>query len=178
MHLCVATASRNKYDLSVSGAESDNIFCQGIQPYASAYLRKYALRWAMVALLPLCIFIVAGMADNRWWFVGLMLLFIIYPMAASFAWLSLLGRPQMARLLRPQSVEFSPEGFQLTFYTFPHPDEPTLPMDSVFISKQEIRSSHATARTFSFNLVKGAPFDLILIPAKYMPPELFNSFII
>lgn len=86
---------------------------------ASVYVRAVARRrlWGVVWLpcLLLAAAAIAGWFDSRFWFLGLLLLFIIYPMALSLTWLSLAARPAMRWLLRPQEVSFHPDGITVDF---------------------------------------------------------------
>lgn len=64
---------------------------------------------------------IAGFADPRFWYLGLMLLFIIYPMVMSMAWFRMVGHRSMEVLLRPQSWTLDGENLTVRFH-FYHPD--------------------------------------------------------
>lgn len=89
---------------------------------AAVYVKAVARRrlWGVIWLpaLLLAAAAVVGCFDNRFWFLGLLLLFIVYPMALSLTWLSLAARPAMRWLLRPQEVAFEQSRTTVDFYGY------------------------------------------------------------
>ncbi len=149
------------------------IFTVPAASYASAYGSRHLGTWAAVLALPLLASIIAGFFDIRWWFVGLMLLLIVCPMAVAMAWISLIGRPSMALRLRPQQWTFNDDGkIHVDFFHFDRSEHPeAIASENVCIASVSPGSRYTTVR-----LQPGARFDLLLIPAAMLPAAILNTF--
>ena len=138
---------------------------------ASVYVRAVARRrlWGVVWLpcLLLAAAAIAGCFDSRFWFLGLLLLFIIYPMALSLTWLSLAARPAMRWLLRPQEVSFHPDGITVEFYGY---EEDAPPAGTFRLTSDDIRETEQSGKYVTLFLNQNKfDIDFLLIPAENLP---------
>lgn len=150
---------------------TSEIFSIPAKAYAAARARRYAGAWATALALPLIAALIAGFYDMRWWFVGLMALFILYPMMLTMAWFTLTGSPAMALLLRPQRWTFNGDkSIYIEFFHFDTEEHPE-PVDRRTVTVRDVASGGR------FSTVKAAPnqqFDILLIPSGLVPPEFLN----
>lgn len=152
---------------------TSDIFSISPQTYAKARTRQYACVWAAALAIPAIIAIVAGFYDIRWWFVGLIVIFIVYPMAITMAWFSLTGSPSMTLLLRPQRWTFRKDRrVDIEFFHFDTEENPE-PAERLTVA---IRSVNAGSRYIVLRTMPGQRFGLILIPVAFMPPEYLNLY--
>lgn len=113
------------------------------KPEARDYARaELAGLWRV--MVPVVALIVAATAvgaafDVRWLFVGLMVLFVLTPMAMFFVWLRLTGRTDMRLRLRPQRWTVSKEGLRIDFYAFDE-DAQGEALSTMVIGRDEIES--------------------------------------
>lgn len=155
------------------GNPTSDIFSISPQTYAKARTRQYACVWAAVLAIPVIIAIVAGFYDIRWWFVGLIVIFIVYPMAITMAWFSLTGSPSMTLLLRPQRWTFRKDRrVDIEFFHFDTEENPE-PAERLTVA---ILSVNAGSRYIVLRTMPGQRFGLILIPVAFMPPEYLNLY--
>lgn len=111
---------------------------------------------------------VGAVCDARWLIVGLMLLFIVVPMAILLLWLRLTGRTDIRIRLRPQMWNVSREGVRIAVYSFAEGQtaasaEIIIPADS--ISDFSHRGGVHILRTS----VPGAP--VLIAPDEHLDPE-------
>ena len=164
---------------------------------ATAYVKVAARRrlWCIIPLpaLALLACAVAGFADMRWWYVGLMLLFIVFPMVLSFTWIVMAAHPAMRWLLRPQCWTFSPGAVEVDFFHFPpagpdtsdrsdrtdNTDSPDglnsdIPVEHLHIELRDITEAETVGQYRVLDL-SGRPLkiDFLLIPNELVPPD-FN----
>lgn len=154
---------------------TSDIFSISPQTYAKARARKYAGAWAAALVLMVIVAVVAGFYDMRWWFFGLIVLLIVYPMALTMAWFSLIGSPSVALLLRPQRCTFRSdrkvdiEFFHFDFDTEENPE----PSDRLTVAICGVDSG---SRYITLKASPGQRLGLILIPVSQMPPEYLNLY--
>lgn len=152
---------------------TSDIFSISPHTYAKARARKYAGAWAVALVLPVIAAVIAGFYDMRWWFVGLIVLFIIYPMVLTMAWFSLTGSPSMALLLRPQRCTFRRDRkVDIEFFHFDTEENPE-PADRITVA---ISDADAGSRYITLKASPGQRLGLILIPVSQMPPEYLNLY--
>lgn len=151
-------------------------FTPSASAYAAAYVRRKAGLVLGCILPPVIAAAIAGLFDMRWWFVGLMLLFIVLPMALSMAWFTLIAKPEMAVRLRPQKWNFTPDGgAEIEFYRFPATDdtEDTFVLADTFsFTPSDITDIVEEGNNTRFCLHKGSRFDILLIPTPLCPPAI------
>jgi|GEM_PF-3773559 len=91
--------------------------------HARSDMARIAQKYCLVAALPLVALFFAGMADWRWWVVALAFVFLIVPLIAMFAWISVLGRRDAVLDMYPHEVSLAPSGtIRVNF--FPHEPMP------------------------------------------------------
>ena len=155
-----------------------SVFKVGASDYAAAQLRRLALRfvWLPAAILGACAAAGLLLADSRWIFVCLILLFVVYPMLASLVWLSATASREASMLLRPQRWTVDSDGnVEITFYTFSWPEE-EVAAGSRRIDAADLRAVHA-----SDSMVKvltastKASGGILLIPADILPAEAVEA---
>lgn len=136
----------------------------------TAMRRLWSIAWIPALLLLAAV--IAGFADSRFWFLGLMLLFIVYPMAMSMAWFRLVGHPSMSLLLRPQSWILDGNTLAIRFHRYTSDDEgnnpdvkETLTFPATILEEAETHSKF-TIVPAPENMYK---IQFLLIPANLMP---------
>lgn len=135
---------------------------------ATASRRLWSVAWIPAMLLIAAG--IAGTADSRFWFLGLMLLFIVYPMAMSMAWFRLVGHPSMEYLLRPQTWLIDGDSLIVRFHNYHSDDEegePTVKETIAFSSG--ILDEAETHRKFTLIPAPENKFRIqfLLIPAGH-----------
>lgn len=142
--------------------------------YVNAMARRRLTTWSWVAAVAVIAAGVAGFADSRYWYLGLMLLFIVYPMVLSFTWIAVAGRRDVALLTHPQEWLFDDtDGISVYLYPF-ECDDDTQPVSSLKIPRDRIKNAEGS------RLMKiDAPgvrdkLDFLLIPANEVPCNYFD----
>ena len=150
-----------------------DIFQVPAATYAKACLSRKAGPGTVLLGIPVAAGAIAGFADVRWWLVTLMLLLLVYPMAITMAWLSLMGKPAMAMRLRPQRWTMTADGnISLEFFHFEHEENP----EPVNTESASIASVAPKGQYTAVSLKNGSRFDFLLIPSRMMPPTILNTF--
>lgn len=141
--------------------------------YAKLAAERYD-KYALAIIIPTAVTLGnAGMDDWRWWIVALMVFFLVYPMFVTIGWFSIVGRPEMALLTRPQQWTFGGRGEILVrFYRFDRKKDPE-PVDSLSaeVAKINFGKKYDTVR-----LKQGSRFDVLLIPSGQLPEVFLNAF--
>lgn len=146
-------------------------FAVGASEYAKTDARQRLAHWWWCIALPVAALCIAGIGDNRYLYLALMLVFIAYPMVLSFAWLVITARKSMQLLTRPQQWHFSENGFSIAFYPFEN-DEESLPVRTLAVSNSDIADTRRSGRYWQFVLKKrDDDIHFLLIPAEYVPAE-------
>lgn len=150
-----------------------DIFQVPAATYAKACLSRKAGSGTVLLIIPVAIGAIAGFADIRWWLVTLMLLLLVYPMAITMAWLSMMGKPAMAMRLRPQRWTIAADGnMSLEFFHFEREDNP----EPVNTETASIASISPQGQYTAVRLKPGNRFDFLLIPSRMMPPTILNTY--
>ena len=141
---------------------------------AAVYVKTAARRrlWSVVWLpaLLLAAAAVAGCFDSRFWFLGLLLLLIIYPMALSLTWLAYVARPEMRWLLRPQELTIDPDGATVGFYGY---DEDAPLESSLHLAQGDIREGESTGKYTAIFLTENSfGINFLLVPTEKLPAEV------
>ncbi len=147
-------------------------FTPGAAPYAK--LATVRLLWRM-AWLPAAAIVaaaLAGFADSRYWYLGLMLVFIVYPGALSMVWISFAGKHAVATLSRPQEWEFGSDALTMRFYPFEN-DEDTEPVSVLSVPYSALHSLERSGQWLVVESREGFQgFPFALIPADSFPKTL------
>jgi hypothetical protein len=83
--------------------------------YASLIARRWLAQWWWAFALPLFASIIASTSDTRFVYVSLILIFIIWPMALSFAWFNYMLKPSAIRAVRPCVATFTDQAVTLEY---------------------------------------------------------------
>lgn len=160
---------------------------------SAAYVKVAARRrmWRIIPIpaLALLAAAAAGFADPRWWYVGLMLLFIVFPMVLSFTWMVMAAHPAMRWLLRPQQWTFTPDAVEVNFFPFlpaesdkadrsDESDKPDpaddLPVEHLRIPLKDMTEADSVSTYRVFDLpLRPLKIDFLLIPRDLVPQD-FN----
>lgn len=140
---------------------------------ASAYVKAEARMrlwryWWLVAV-PSLVLAVVGAYDSRYWYLLLMLLFIVYPMAMSFAWMVLAAHKSMQWRLRPQEVENGDDCLMVRFY--PYDDAEADAIDVFVIPDDCLFTAERQSDYLRVALPQPNKLDMtfLLIPADRVP---------
>lgn len=140
------------------------------------YMRRMALLWLsrcwLFMLIPFIAVAVWSVYDVRALIVGLMMLFIVYPMALSVVWFNYSLSPQSRRAVAGKVLVFGDGGMDLTFL----PAEEGAPaLQPQHIGWSDVVSVSRTARSVELRL--GSRLDDFLeIPAEAFPEATWQSF--
>lgn len=142
--------------------------------YAGARLMRKAAWCIFPAILIIVIFLFAGFSDSRWWFLGLILLFIVYPAGLSFAWMSMVADKGSAWTLRPQIWSINHSEGTITVDFFPYDttfeeDETPNPKHRLNLVQNDIIDFNIGSRYISF-ILRDNPLhiNLLLLPSKLL----------
>ena len=144
-------------------------FSVGAAAYVKAAARRRLWRIIWLPAILLVAAAIAGAYDSRWWYVGLMLLFIVYPMVLSLTWLAMAAHPSMRWLLRPQQWSVSPGGIDIVFFGYDD-DSPavgSLALDSSMLGTPEHHGPYWQIDTPTHP----HKIDFLLIPTELVPAE-------
>ncbi len=121
-----------------------------------------------IAVLLLALTIVAANFDWRWAVVGLMALFLAFPMLAFLVWLKALGNPAYAEAMKLQQWECSADATALTVHFFTPGDDgecvPASDLASIPITGAERCGRYAVVR-----LASSAPVPFLIAPVDVVP---------
>lgn len=131
------------------------------QPFAISsrnYINRLALtwlanRWWLLAM-PLVAVSVWALFDIRAIYVGLVIIFLLYPMSLTLVWFDYALSPQSIRAITTKQVTVKAEGLKLDFLP---KHEDCKPLPSVFISWDEIRAAELSSDALT--LVLGQRLD-------------------
>ena len=146
-------------------------FTVGASEYVKTDARQRLSHWWWCIAVPVVALCIAGIVDSRYFYLALMLIFIVYPMLLSFAWLATAAHKTMPRLTRPQEWQFSADAFVVDFYPFENTED-SIPLKTIRISNNDITDIRRTGKYWQF-IVKAQVYDIkfLLIPAEYVPAE-------
>ncbi|MBD5232549.1 MAG: hypothetical protein HDS65_00050 [Bacteroidales bacterium] len=150
-------------------------FTPGAERYVKAEaMRRLSRVWWLAALV-IAATAVACCNDSRYFFLGLMLLFIVYPMAVSFMWMILAGNKAVVLFSRPQEWSFTDDGAEVRFYPY-KADEDTPPVATVQIPFARIISTEDKGKWLLIR-AKELPhnFPFLLIPADSVPAKAYDQ---
>ncbi|MDE5555130.1 MAG: hypothetical protein K2J10_08120 [Muribaculaceae bacterium] len=112
-----------------------------------------ANRWWLLAL-PLVAVSVWALFDIRAVYVGLVIIFLLYPMALTLVWFDYAMSPQSIRAITPKQVTVTKDGLKIDFLP---KNEDCRPLPSVFLPWCEVQSAELSSNTLS--LVLGTRLD-------------------
>lgn len=106
----------NDYKKLIANATTE-IFTPG----SSLYARYEMKRWLMKLVIPMAIPVIAlmtiGFADWRYWIVGAIILFMVYPLCALLGWFGLMAKPWATDAVYPQRIKVTEEqSLEITRY--------------------------------------------------------------
>lgn len=127
--------------------------------YMAAITRSLIARRWWAGLVPAALIAYGAAADWRWAVVGLMLVFIVYPMAMSFTILRYATLPQLAARASSTHAEISGDAIRL--YRLPQEDD----LPPVRVAEARITSA-STSRGMLRLATGSRTEDIILIPAE------------
>ncbi|MDE6369726.1 MAG: hypothetical protein K2K94_10875 [Muribaculaceae bacterium] len=144
------------------------------QPFAipsRSYINRLAFtwlanRWWLLAM-PLVAVSVWALFDIRAIYVGLVIIFLLYPMSLTLVWFDYALSPQSIRAITTKQVTVEAGGLKLDF--FPKNDD-CKPLPSVFITWNEIRAAELSSNALT--LVLGQRLDdRLTLPCDVFSPE-------
>lgn len=149
-------------------ADRSEIFTIGIHRYVRATTRRLILRHMWLPAAVLAALSAAGFNDSRFWYLALIILFIIYPMAVSMMWISLAAKPELTALSRPQRWSFGSDSLTIDVYPFEY-DTTTECAGTFTVPFDKIRTVE-TGRITTVYLEDGTlPYPFLLIPSDLIP---------
>ena len=164
--------------MAFSGATTA-VFTVDASAYISAIARKRLLSWLWLPAALLLGLGVAAMYDHRFAYLMLIVLFIIYPMATSMAWMALAAKKSLTLCTRPQRWVFSTNpdvALTVDFFSFGCDfDNPGAPVHTVCLTAADIERYRIAGRYASVWLRKGATgtgLHVLLIPAASIPGNM------
>lgn len=121
------------------------------QPFAipsKAYLNRLALLWLsdrwMWLVMPVIAIIAWALFDIRAIYVGLILIFLLYPMALTLVWFDYALSPQSIRAVTPKRLTVSDHGLRFEFLP---KTEDQRPLDPVSYTWDDIISAEISAKS-------------------------------
>lgn len=137
--------------------------------YGRRVAMRLASRWWWAFALPLGAAAVAGCWDWRWWFVGLVLIFILYPGLLFIAYYYYALSPEAVRVILPQKVQIDQD--QLIFVYYPIADGCHAPKPRTVL-RNEISSVSLDGAYVELHLSHA---EIIEIPKSAFPPGTIHK---
>ncbi len=154
--------------------------------YVKVAARRRMWRFILLPALAILAAAAAGFTDPRWWYVGLILLFTVFPLVISVTWMVMAAHPAMRWLLRPQQWTFTPDAVEVDFFRFPpavsdmsdQSDESdpadALPVEHLRIPLKDMTEADSVSTYRVFDLApRPLKIDFLLIPRDLVPQD-FN----
>lgn len=147
----------------------------------AAIVRPNALqiikRWGWVVAVAIAVPGILAFSDLRFAFVAVILAFAVWPMLLAFAWFSLLARPEVATLSRPQRWTYSSGRCRVEFFPFgdhEHGPEEFPPVAAVEFSPGDIAGFSSGGPNVVVKLEAGQNHTVpyLVVPKEYFPPNL------
>ncbi len=134
---------------------------------ATSRRKLWSIVWIMSAIFFTCI--IAGFTHSRYWYLGLMLAFVIYPMIHSLAWMIIGMKKSMIWLLRPQEWIANSNGIEVIFFGYAEDSSEVyrINLKSEELGKIEQHHNHWLIETPSRPL----KIDFLLIPTELLPVD-------
>lgn len=143
------------------------------QPFAIPsrnYINRLALNWLAnhwwILATPLVGVCVWGLFDIRAVYVGLIIIFLIYPMSLTLVWFDYALSPQSIRAIMPKQVTVTNDGLRIDY--LPKNDD-CKPLPSAFIPWEDIRAAELSSNALT--LILGQRLDDRLT----LPVEVFSA---
>lgn len=130
-----------------------------------------------IAVLLLALTIVAANFDWRWAVVGLMALFLAFPMLAFLVWLKALGNPAYAEAMKLQRWRPGMPESTLTVEFFT-PDDDGEPQLSATYSDLLPERVERCGRYAVVHFATGSPFRFLIAPADLVPILIAQKFML
>lgn len=142
--------------------------------YAAVEMRRRGLAAMAVAALPVLGLVIVALVLDDWRFflVALMLVFIVWPGLAAFAWLSLMASSDVALRLRPQRWNFNSDGVEIVFCHYDEDCTPAEVVDLPFASVKNFEIKGDYAYFYTRVPTFGAKGEYYIVPASLMPDGL------
>ena len=157
--------------------------------YVKVAARRRMWRYILLPALAILAAAAAGFTDPRWWYVGLILLFTVFPLVLSVTWMVMAAHPAMRWLLRPQRWTFTPDAVEVDFFRFPpavsdlsdksdrsDKSDPAdaLPVEHLRIPLKDMTEADSVSTYRVFDLApRPLKIDFLLIPRDLVPQD-FN----
>lgn len=132
---------------------------------ATSRRQLWSIVWIMAAIFLSCI--IAGFSHSRYWYLGLTLAFVIYPMIHSLAWMIIGMKKSMVWLLRPQEWISGPDGIEVIFFGYAEDSSEVyrINLKSEQLGEIEQHHNHWLIETPTHPL----KIDFLLIPTELLP---------
>lgn len=145
--------------------------------YVNVAARRRMWRFILLPALAILAAAAAGFTDPRWWYVGLILLFTVFPLVISVTWMVMAAHPAMRWLLRPQQWTFTPDAVDVDFFRFPTVESDKsddLPVEHLRIPLKDMTEADSVSTFRVFDLpARPLKIDFLLIPRDLVPQD-FN----
>ncbi|MDE6468428.1 MAG: hypothetical protein K2L28_05960 [Muribaculaceae bacterium] len=148
-------------------------FSVSVSAYVDAMALHRLMNWSWAVIIVVIAAGVAGFGDSRYWYLGLMLLLIVYHLALTFTWVAV-ARRDVVLITHPQEWLFDDaDGITVYFYPF-EGDDDAEPEASLHIPKENIKN--AAGSRFVKMEASGIrdKLDFLLIPANEVPCYYFD----
>lgn len=147
------------------------------QPFAISsrnYINRLAFAWLAnrwwLFASPLVAVFVWALFDIRAVYVGLVIIFLLYPMSLTLVWFDYALSPQSIRAITTKLVTVEPVGLRIDFLP---KNEDCKPLPSVFISWDEIRAAELSSDAMT--LILGSRLDdRLILPADAFSQEAWR----
>ncbi len=126
------------------------------------YMRELALAWLsrhwLIAVVPLAAVAIWAVYDLRAIYVGLILVFLVFPMAMSMVWFNYAFSPAALKAVAPKQLSFDDNGICVDYI---NAEERRIAFDPETISSRDILS--VEFRSKSVSVIYGRRIDCRLI---------------
>lgn len=158
------------------------IFRMPANVYVRHRTRRAVIRSVFIIALILAVAGVLSVDDHRFIYLGLIFLFVVYPMTMSMVWLRAAASPELQLFIRPQRWIADTTGITICYYPYPKPDEdpdstPETPTASCSIRYSDIESIEDNGGKYIFINYRNAEakhHTTVAAPVAALPPDTWK----
>lgn len=140
--------------------------------YAAVEAKRWLARIGWIPAIAVLVALIAAMYDSRFLYVALMLVFVVYPMILTLAWLSLISRPLVIRRQQPQSWTIHCDGSVTVSYFDPDGNQ----TGTEFIPHDAVSEVDNGDKYITLHLMSAPSDGIIMIPASLAPQDLTDRY--
>ncbi len=126
----------------------------------SEVARSWFVKYWWTVALPLTAVVIWACSDSRAFYIGLMFLFVVYPMVLSIVWLKYAFSPRMLNAIKPQRLCLGEHTISVEYV---HDDGHTAITPSLVIERNDITAITVKQKRQYTKIVYGRHLDCLIL---------------